>query len=110
VKKKLESILKKTIESCFDAGKLKLTPLPDYTIEVPESANHGHFATNLPMVMASTQRRAPREIAGIILENMKDPEGMIEKKEIAGPGFINFTIARQEWLRSLYSIVQLRGD
>jgi arginyl-tRNA synthetase len=109
VKKELESLLKKTIESCFDAGKLKPTPLPDDVIEIPESANHGHFATNLPMVLASSQRRAPREIAEIILENMKDPEGMIEKKEIAGPGFINFTIARQEWLKTLDAMVRLKG-
>jgi arginyl-tRNA synthetase len=110
MKKKLEGILKKTLESCFGEGKLKATPIPDYVIEVPESPNHGHFATNLPMVMASSQRQDPREIAGIILENMKDPEGMIERKEIAGPGFINFTIARPEWLKTLFSIVELKGD
>jgi arginyl-tRNA synthetase len=110
VKKKLEGLLKKTIESCFDTGKLKPAALPDDVVEVPESANHGHFATNLPMVLASSQRRAPRDIAGIIMENIKDPEGMIEKKEIAGPGFINFTIAKQEWLKALHSIVQLKGD
>jgi arginyl-tRNA synthetase len=110
MKKKLEGMLKKTLESCFGEGKLKATPLPDYVIEVPESSSHGHFATNLPMVMASSQRQHPREIARIILENMKDPEGMIERKEIAGPGFINFTIARQEWLKTLFSIVELKGD
>jgi arginyl-tRNA synthetase len=110
MKKKLEGILNKTVESCMGMGKLKAIPLPEYAIEVPENANHGHFATNLPMVMASSQRRAPREIAGIILEHMKDPGGMIEKKELAGPGFINFTIARREWLNALHSIVRLKED
>jgi arginyl-tRNA synthetase len=110
MKKRLEGILKKTVESCFREGKLKATSLPDYAIEIPESPNHGHFATNLPMVMASSQRQAPRQIAGIIVENIIDPEGMIEKKEIAGPGFINFTISRREWLKTLCSIVHLKRD
>jgi arginyl-tRNA synthetase len=87
---------------------LKRTPIPDYVIEVSGSASHGHYATNLPMVMASSQKRPPKEIARVILESLEDPLGMIENKEVAGPGFINFTINRKEWLESLL-MVPLKG-
>ena len=105
MKRKLDSLLNQAVEKGFAAGKLKRLPVPDYVIEVPGSAAHGHYATNLPMVMASSQGRAPKEIASIILENIEDPLGMVEKKEVAGPGFINFTINRKEWLEVLSSIV-----
>jgi arginyl-tRNA synthetase len=110
MKRKLESLLNQAVEKGLAVGKLKRLPVPDYVIEVPGSATHGHYATNLPMVMASSQRRSPREIAGIILENIEDPQGVIEKKEVAGPGFINFTISRKEWLDVLSSIVRLKEN
>ena len=108
MKRKLQELLKQAFEKCADAGKLKRTPIPDYVIEVPGSVSHGHYATNLPMVMASSQRRPPKEIARVILESLEDPLGMIEKKEVAGPGFINFTINRKEWLEVLSSMVPLK--
>ena len=108
MKRKLQELLNQAFEKCADAGKLKRTPIPDYVIEVPGSVSHGHYATNLPMVMASSQRRPPKEIARVILESLEDPLGMIEKKEVAGPGFINFTINRKEWLEVLSSMVPLK--
>ncbi len=107
MKEKLNNLLKNTIDFCFQQGLLKNTDLPDYVIEVPNNRDHGHLATNLPMTLASSQKRAPREIAAVIVENFKDPEGFLEKIEIAGPGFINFTISPTEWLKILKDIVEL---
>ena len=55
MKKKLEHILVRTLKACFEQGDLSAAPLPDYTIEVPNNPDHGHFATNLPMTLASSQ-------------------------------------------------------
>ncbi len=76
-------------------------------VEVPANREHGHLATNLAMMLASSQKRAPRDIAKVIVDNLKDPEKFIEKAEIAGPGFINFTISREEWFNALKNIVNL---
>ncbi len=107
MKEKLNDLLKNTIDYCFQQEQLKETPLPDYVIEVPNNRDHGHLATNLPMLLASSQKRAPRDIAKVIVENFKDPEGFLEKIEIAGPGFINFTISSIEWLKILKDIIEL---
>jgi arginyl-tRNA synthetase len=107
MKEKLNNLLKETIDYCFRQGLLKDTDLPDYVIEVPNNRDHGHLATNLPMTLASLQKRAPREIAKVLVENFKDPGGFLEKIEIAGPGFINFTISSIEWLKILKNIVEL---
>ncbi len=106
----IDVILKKTLSCCFEQDKLKETVFPNYVIEVPKNSEHGHFATNLPMTLAASQKRNPREIASIILDNLKDEEDFFEKAEIAGPGFINFTIRAKEWRRILNQILQADED
>ena len=97
-----------TLEHCFENGLLAKTDLPDFTLEVPNNPEHGHFAANLAMMLASSQRKSPLVIAKILLENLKDDENILESSEIAGPGFINFKIRSQEWCRVLSSVVESR--
>ena len=53
MKEKLNSVMAASVVYCFNQGLLKETNLPDYVIEVPNNPDHGHFATNLPMTLAS---------------------------------------------------------
>jgi arginyl-tRNA synthetase len=110
MKKKLDRLLKKAIRKCIETGKLKEIDLPAYVIEVPNNSNHGHFATNLPLVLASSQRRRPRDLATVIVDNLEDGDRLIEKMDIAGPGFINFTITPHQWQRLLADILALGSD
>jgi len=110
VKRKLDAVLKATIDECLKKGLLSKAPLPDYVIEIPNNPDHGHFATNLPLTLASSQKRAPKEIASVLVENLKDEGGLLEKTEIAGPGFINFRINPEEWYGVLGNILSLRAD
>ena len=107
MRRKLANILESTIQNCFRKGSLHETPLPEYVIEVPNNPNHGHFATNLPLTLASYQKRRPKEIANIIVDHLADNENLIEKVEIAGPGFINFMIRTEEWHKLLSKIITL---
>jgi arginyl-tRNA synthetase len=109
VKYKLDLLLRSTIDECFEKGVLNKTPLPDYVIEIPNNPAHGHLATNLPLTLASSQHRSPREIAKIITDHLKDEHGLLENWEIAGPGFINFFIRAKEWYRILSDVVSLKG-
>ncbi|MBW1734494.1 MAG: arginine--tRNA ligase [Deltaproteobacteria bacterium] len=110
MKKRLDDLLRATVEYCFDAGLLKRGPIPEYVIEVPNNAAHGHFATNLAMTFASTQRRRPLDIASTIVDNLKDEQGILESTKIAGPGFINFKIRAREWRKLLVQILRERAD
>jgi len=58
------------------------------------------------MTLASSQKRSPREIASIMVDQFNDDEGLIEKLEVAGPGFINFTIATTKWQDYLVSLLR----
>lgn len=110
MKKGLDNILKTGLKQCFEDGRLIKTVLPDYVIEVPNNPSHGHFATNLPLTLASSQKRPPIEIAKIIVDHLKGNENFIERAEIAGPGFINFVIKTEEWYGVLSRIIALGND
>jgi arginyl-tRNA synthetase len=110
MKNKVSAILTATIEDCFERGLLSRAPIPPYVIEIPNNPEHGHFATNVSMVLASSQRRRPKDIAETIVGNLKDDRHLLQSVEIAGPGFINFRIQAEEWCRLLTEMGNLKGE
>jgi arginyl-tRNA synthetase len=110
VKNKVNTVLKSTIAHCFRGGFLNKTRIPGYVIEVPNNPDHGHFATNLPLTLAPSQKRSPMEIASVIVENLIDEENLLEKVEVAAPGFINFRINPDKWYNVLSDIIRLRRN
>ncbi|MBA7566407.1 Arginine--tRNA ligase [subsurface metagenome] len=109
MKKKVIELLEKSINSCLKKGILKETGIPFIEVEFPREGAHGDWATNIAMVLASGQREAPRRIAERIVENIDDSEGIVDKIEIAGPGFINFFIKSTAWAALLEEVDEL-GD
>ena len=61
-------------------------------LERPKQASHGDFATNLALQLAKPLKRNPRELAGLLLAELPASK-LIAKTEVAGAGFINFTLA-----------------
>jgi arginyl-tRNA synthetase len=78
------------LEEKFSAALDKSFPGLDVQIEVTESTNDkfGHYQFNSAMKMAKAAAMSPRDIAAKIVQNLPQDE-MIDKVEIAGPGFIN---------------------
>lgn len=75
------------------------------TIEPPKDANFGDLATNAAMVLASAAGKKPRELAELIVTELKKlPE--ITMAEIAGPGFINFSLNTDIWRQQIKVILQ----
>jgi arginyl-tRNA synthetase len=64
----------------------------DCAWEVPRQAEHGDYATNAPMVLARAAKRAPRQIAELVVKNFP-PMPEVERIEVAGPGFLNVFLA-----------------
>ena len=79
------------------------------TIERTRDASHGDFASNLAMRLAKPARKNPRELAGILCEAMPKSD-VVEKTEIAGPGFINFKLAASAFHGELESILDKAAD
>ena len=89
----LEAAIQAAISRAIESGDLAgLTPA-SITLERPKNREHGDYATSVALQLAKTAGKNPREVAQIILEQLKGVEG-ISKLEIAGPGFINITLIR----------------
>jgi arginyl-tRNA synthetase len=69
---------------------------PTVTLERPRDPSHGDFACNIAMQLAKQLKKNPRELAqALAAAVLADPahRELIEKIEIAGPGFINLRVA-----------------
>jgi arginyl-tRNA synthetase len=81
----------------------------DIQFEIPNNPDHGDFSSNVAMQLAKPLRMAPRKIAEQIIENMEYDQQIIEKVDIAGPGFINVKFSDNYYTNALIDLYQL-GD
>ena len=82
-------------------------PEDKIVIERSKEKVHGDYATNVALQSARLFRKAPAVIAKEISENLE--LDIIEKMEVAGPGFLNFFI-KQDSLSTLIKTVLDKGD
>ncbi len=102
MKDAIKKIVVDAAEQAFENGMLPSDQIPDIQIEDTKHQTHGDYSTNFAMVSASIQKMSPRKIAqSIVLEieaGKKDKNSsLVEKVEIAGPGFINFFLSNKAW-------------
>jgi arginyl-tRNA synthetase len=97
MKQKLQDLIYSAAQNAFKKGNLPSGDIPEVEIEEPRADAHGDFSTNIAMVMAAVQKMAPRKIAQAIIAQIQDQQNLIEKAEIAGPGFINFFVRPSAW-------------
>ena len=98
MKTKVIKLLEKSINNLFKVNKeVQLTP----------SKGHGDFSTNIAMQLSKELGMNPRDIATKIVENVKSD--IVEKVEVAGPGFINIFLKSDQMSSLLKDIVD-KGD
>ena len=97
MKKGLSEIIMRAVTRGQERGELPGIDLPPLIMEYPRDEKHGDYATNIAMTLASHAERSPREIAETIVRYIEDDEGVIERVEVAGPGFINFFLKVDYW-------------
>ncbi len=110
MKDKLQNLIQQAAGRALDDGALKSAAFLPGDIDEPKIATHGDFATNFAMVNAAGQKMPPRKIAEAIVSHLDDPENIISRTEIAGPGFINFFIRASAWHPVLAEIYQKNSD
>jgi arginyl-tRNA synthetase len=73
-------------------------------VEPPRDADHGDMATNAAMVLANAAGKKPRELADAISDRLR-ADALIDKVEVAGPGFINLTLKPAAWVDALRTVL-----
>ena len=95
-------------EKAAAAGLLPAGAQVKATIEIPKDTAHGDYASSFAMAGAKALHKAPRQIAQAIVDNLDLSGSFFDKVEIAGPGFLNFTLG-SKWYGEVLSDIQAEG-
>jgi arginyl-tRNA synthetase len=74
-------------------------------VEPPRDPTHGDMATNAAMVLAKEAKAKPRDLAEEIASRLR-ADALIEKVDVAGPGFINLTLKPTAWAEALRTVLR----
>jgi len=69
-------------------------------LEQPADKSHGDYATSIALKLAKEEGKNPRALAEEIVSKLPTSD-LIEKVEIAGPGFINFYLSKHALKRQV---------
>ncbi|MDA0988040.1 MAG: arginine--tRNA ligase [Chloroflexi bacterium] len=94
----IKELLEQAMEEALNRDILPGGTPTDIVVEHPQSAEHGDFATNLPLKLARSLGINPLEIAQRLAPLVR-PDDAIDKVWVEAPGFINFSL-KPSWLAS----------
>ncbi|MER2008639.1 MAG: arginine--tRNA ligase [Psychrobacillus sp.] len=104
VEKVQQSIKEALQQAILKAELVTEEQLPSVHLETPKDKANGDYATNIAMQLTKIAKKNPRQIAEAIIENLNMDGTMMEKVDIAGPGFMNITV-RKDYLQDVVKAV-----
>ncbi len=105
MKAQIQHLISQALDQLVADGTLPADQIPQPVIERARDTTHGDFACNIAMVLARVARCRPRDLAEKVVASLP-PSRHIAKVEIAGPGFINFTLTPDAYLALVPEIIQ----
>ena len=107
--KQLETAVVEAIKKAIEKGELPEAELLPIKIEIPADRKNGDYSTNAAMAHARAFRLAPVKIAAAIMDNLELEGTYFEKCEVAGAGFLNFTLSGKYYC-DIITDVLTKGD
>lgn len=101
-----EELLRETLRLACGAIGLSVDP-SQIVIEHSRDAAHGDYSTNAAMRFSRLAGKKPLDLAKDLVAALSSP--MVEKVEIAGPGFINFFL-KKDALQGVVERIISQGD
>lgn len=105
MKHHIEALIAKAVESLQEAGTLPQDLTFNMHVERARGEGFGDYASNVAMMLAKSAGMKPRDFAEKIVANFPDGD-VIDRVEIAGPGFINFFVsatAKQQIIQQIFA-------
>ncbi len=109
LRKFVQSVIEKAVAEgavCAEAPRL-------LALEASKVAAHGDFSTTVALLLAQYEKRPPRAVAAqwvALIQAAPDYAQILEKVEIAGPGYINFFLKAECGYRALLDMVREGAD
>jgi arginyl-tRNA synthetase len=82
--------------------------VPEVEITRPRQKEHGDYSTNVALAIGAAGGRNPREVAEAVVRHLPESD-LVTRAEVAGPGFINFTVAHK-WLYRVLREIERLGE
>lgn len=109
MKQTITQLIEKAIEKLQKDQLLPETLKFQVNLERTRQKSHGDFACNIAMILCKQAGMPPRDLAQKLLESFELPDE-VEKAEIAGPGFINFTLKQAALGQIVHTILEKRDN
>jgi len=101
IRDEIKAALTKAVKKSF--GGIKI---PEFSVAIPESPEHGDYATNVAMVLAKVLKKPPMEIATAIAQELRSRNYELWEVKIASPGFINLFLLEEKLRNELEEILK----
>ncbi len=96
MRQRLKTLLDEAIAAAIAAGELPPEAADtDFSIGTPPTPELGDFSSNAAMALAKVARRAPQQIAQILVAHLPS-DRHVDSVEVAPPAFLNFHLS-QAW-------------
>jgi arginyl-tRNA synthetase len=89
----LQDVVRTAVAAVVGRGELPVDVPGEVVIERPKNPEHGDYATNVALRLAKPAGRPPREVAELLAGELRSRPG-IQTVDVAGPGFLNITLAQ----------------
>lgn len=109
VEKVQQSIKTALKEAIIKAEIVTEEQIPEIQLETPRDKANGDFATNIAMQLTKIAKKNPRQVAEAIIASIDMAGTMMEKIDIAGPGFMNITV-RKDYLQDVVKAVLTEAE
>lgn len=107
----LAEIIGGAVRAAGEAGEFTLgDAVVPIAIDTPKNKQHGDFSCNIALTLKKvTGLNDSREIAARILKHIPEENPLIDRVEVAGPGFMNFYL-RPAWLHDALVKIETLDD
>jgi len=95
MKATVEKLLEQALNTLKQSSVIPQDIVADIKVERTKDASHGDYACNIALMLAKPCALPPRKIAELLVQALGD-DPLLERVEIAGPGFINFFMRANE--------------
>jgi arginyl-tRNA synthetase len=105
----LRAEFRTAIERAQHDGAIPAGEIPPFDVEIPRDRRHGDYAANAAMMLAKQTGLNPRDVAQRLIAAFPASPDRVARLNVAGPGFINITLA-WPWRRELIATINRLGE
>jgi arginyl-tRNA synthetase len=101
----LSRVITEAITHAISSGEIEASLPSVIPLERPKNRDHGDYSTSIALQLAKAAGKNPRDVA-LILQKKIGTTPLISAVDIAGPGFLNFTLNRASQANLVSSIIE----